>query len=276
MAAIRVKHLFDSPEPVLVFGGPYSNLQATQAMRAVATQLGIPADRCICTGDVVAYCANPVETVREIRDWGCAVLAGNCEKQLAEEADDCGCGFGSGTTCDRLSASWYAFASAALDAEARTWMRELPDVLTFGHGSERVLALHGGLTDISRFLWPTSPNAAFSEELSAVRRQLQQGQSGGRITQVVAGHCGMVFDRNMDGMRWSNAGAIGMPPNDGTPATRYMILEGGNVSFNRLNYDHNAAAQAMETAGLTQGYHLALRNGDWPSEDVLPAELRRQ
>ncbi len=32
---------------------------------------------------------------------------------------------------------------------------------------------------------------------------------------------------------------------------------------------------AMERAGLTQGYHSALRSGYWPSEDVLPPELRR-
>lgn len=276
MVALRVKHLFDSSGPVLVFGGPYSNLQATQAMRAVASQLGIPADRCICTGDVVAYCANPAETVREIRDWGCAVLAGNCEKQLAEGADDCGCGFGTGTTCDRLSASWYAFASAALDADARNWMRDLPDVLTFGQGGERVLALHGGLSDISRFLWPTSPEADFAEEMRAATQLLDQGQGGGALSRVVAGHCGMTFDLEIKGVRWTNAGAIGMPPNDGAPATRYMILEDGQASFHQLNYDHESAAQAMETAGLTQGYHLALRNGDWPSEDVLPADLRRQ
>ena len=28
--------------PILVFGGPYSNLRATQAMRARAEELGIP------------------------------------------------------------------------------------------------------------------------------------------------------------------------------------------------------------------------------------------
>lgn len=276
MAAVRVKELFDSPGPVLVFGGPYSNLQATQAMRAVAIQRGIEPERCICTGDVVAYCANPVETVHEIRDWGCAVLAGNCEKQLAEGADDCGCGFGSGTTCDRLSASWYAFAAAALGAEARAWMRELPDMLTFDQGAGRVAVLHGGLTDISRFLWPTSPVAEFAEELRAISTCLSgSGQDGGQISRVLAGHCGLTFERNIGAVNWANAGAIGMPPNDGTPATRYIILDNGQVSVHRLDYEYNTAAHAMERAGLTQGYQLALRSGHWPSEDVLPSDLRR-
>ena len=41
--------------PLLVFGGPYSNLQATRAVLDEAARRGIPAERVICTGDVVAY-----------------------------------------------------------------------------------------------------------------------------------------------------------------------------------------------------------------------------
>ena len=46
-----------------MFGGPYSNLSATRAMRAQATALGIPPDRIFCNGDLVAYCAEPEQTV---------------------------------------------------------------------------------------------------------------------------------------------------------------------------------------------------------------------
>ena len=34
--------------------------------------------------------------------------------------------------------------------------------------------------------------------------------------------------------------------------------------------------RAMRSAGLTQGYDTALQTGNWPSEDVLPKELRRE
>ena len=42
-------------QPVLAFGGCYSNLQATQATQAPlaeAQRLGVPPDRMICTDDV--------------------------------------------------------------------------------------------------------------------------------------------------------------------------------------------------------------------------------
>ena len=38
----EVKVLGELTGPLLVFGGPYSNLQATQAMKAVARQRNIP------------------------------------------------------------------------------------------------------------------------------------------------------------------------------------------------------------------------------------------
>lgn len=253
--------------PWLVFGGPVSNWQATRALRAEAARLGIPPARTLCTGDLVAYCGNPAETVAEIRDWGCHVVAGNCERQLAAGALDCGCGFDDGSTCDRLSAAWYAHANASIDAETRAWMATLPDEITFG---DRV-AIHGGWTDISRFLWPTSADATFTAELDARSRLT----GAPRPTMVLAGHCGLPFTRALKGTVWVNAGSLGMPPNDGRPETCYTILDGHGVTHHRLSYDWRGAQAAMRAAGLTQGYDQCLETGLWPSEDILPAELRR-
>ena len=89
--------------PALVFGGPYSNLQATRAVKAVAEDLRIPAGRAICTGDLVAYGADPRATVDLVRAWGNVVVMGNCEESLAQDADVCGCNFIEGSECDLLS-----------------------------------------------------------------------------------------------------------------------------------------------------------------------------
>lgn len=45
-----------------IFGGPYSNLEATRAFFDTAAQLGIPPARIVCTGDVVAYGADAAAT----------------------------------------------------------------------------------------------------------------------------------------------------------------------------------------------------------------------
>ena len=254
---------------VMVFGGPYSNLQATQALIAQAAARGVPASHCICTGDVVAYCADAAETVTAIRDFGCPVVAGNCEKQLAAGSADCGCGFEEGTECELLSAGWYAYAKARITATDRDWMRGLPDIVTFRHDRRRVAVIHGGVTDVARFLWPTSEVAEFSEEVAEIEAAV------GTCDQVIAGHAGLAFARDIDAVQWINAGVIGMPPHDGRPETRFTILSGSGAVFHRLGYDHGAAFAAMQRAGLKQGYDRGLQSGFWPSEDVLPAALRR-
>ena len=76
--------------PLLLFGGPYSNLQATRALKGHAERLGIPPSHIICTGDAVAYFAKPNETVELLREWGVNVLMGNCEESLGWVSDDCG------------------------------------------------------------------------------------------------------------------------------------------------------------------------------------------
>jgi hypothetical protein len=55
--------------PVLFFGGPYSNLEATRAVLAEAERRRIPPERVVCTGDVVAYAADAQATVDLGRLW---------------------------------------------------------------------------------------------------------------------------------------------------------------------------------------------------------------
>lgn len=268
-SAVIVLDLGHLDGPVMLFGGPYSNLHATQALVARARDLGISPDHMICTGDVVAYCGDPARTVATIRALDCAVVAGNCEKQLAAYEMDCGCGFAAGSTCDLLSAGWYAHADRAIGAAGRAWMAELPDIVTFTHRNHRCAVIHGGVTDISRFLWPVSPEAEFSEEIDQLNEVM------GPVDIVIAGHCGVPFQRSIGAATWINAGVIGMPPHDGKSEVRFALLEDGVGRIEHLAYDHHAAAGAMRQNGLTQGYDAALVSGYWPSEEVLPPDLRR-
>ena len=252
--------------PALVFGGPYSNLRALEALRRRAGELGIPASHCICTGDVVAYCAEPEETTAAIRDWGCHVIAGNCEEQLAAAAEDCACGFEAGSECDRLAKGWYPFANARLSPESRAWMATLPTTLTCTIGAWRLRIVHGGVDAINRFIF-ASQRQVLAEEL---------GRSHADV--AVAGHCGLPFVEKVGAGTWFNPGVIGMPANDGTPEVWYGFigLEGGDLllSIRRLGYDHCGAAAAMRRAGHADGYARTLVTGLWPSLDVLPTAER--
>ena len=254
--------------PLLVFGGPYSNLQATQAILAEAARRGIPSQRVICTGDVVAYGADAAACCDLIMASGIWVIAGNCEENLAAGALDCGCGFEEGTACDLLSRAWYAHANRQVTAAHRAWMAGLPYRLIIRLPDGRRLAvLHGGARDISRFIFASAEHKDLADEIAAT------GCDG-----VIAGHCGIPFVRQVGPGVWINAGAIGMPADDGTPRIWLVLLTPGkaglSVEILPLQYDHAAAAAAMRTAGLPEGYAAALGSGIWPSCDVLPPAER--
>jgi len=251
--------------PMLIFGGPYSNLQATRAVLAEAARRGIAPDHLLCTGDVVAYAADAAACCDLMMRSGAAVLMGNCEESLATDSDDCGCGFEEDTACDLLSRAWYAHARTQVSAAHRAWMAGLPRRIDIALPDGRRLAvLHGGASDISRFLFASARQAVLAAELAAT------GCDG-----VVAGHCGIPFARPLaGGGLWLNAGAVGMPANDGTPRVWFSLVtplpDGLMVEILPLDYDHAGAAAAMRAAGLPEGYVAGLSTGLWPSCDVLP------
>jgi predicted phosphodiesterase len=258
--------MIDTSKSLLVFGGPYSNVRAVAALRVEAERRRIAATNVICTGDVVAYCAEPEETVAAIRDWGCAVVAGNCETQLADDAADCGCGFEDGTVCNVLAKDWYSYARQRVSAGSCAWMATLPQSITVEVGGLGVHVLHGGTMANNRFVFG-SDTAAIDEELARADADI-----------VVGGHAGLPFVVKRPGGVWFNPGVIGMPANDGTFEVWYGLVEPGRdgvtLSTHRLRYNHGGAAAAMRRAGYADPYAAALETGLWPSLDVLPPAER--
>ena len=249
--------------PVLVFGGCYSNLEATTALCAEASRLGIPPERIVCTGDVVAYCADAAATVALIRDTCMHVVMGNCEESLGSGRQNCGCGFAQATICDRLSAAWYAHAAAQLTEGDREWMRALPRRIDILIGGRRIGVIHGAVDGINRFVFASTP---WLEKA----RQIELAGCHG----VIGGHCGLPFTQTATGKLWHNVGAIGLPANDGTPRVWYSLLSpsenGVDVCLVPLEYDVQSAARKIRQFGLPEGYAVALETGLWPSCDVLP------
>jgi predicted phosphodiesterase len=256
-------------QPVIIFGGPYGNLQATEAMRQVSDELNVPPAQIICNGDLVAYCAQPRETVALIQDWGIPVIMGNCEESLAKGHDECGCGFEAGTLCSLLAETWYPFSKQQLHDEAKEWMGSLPRVIQFTMSGKRFYLVHGAVSASNRFVYASSP---------ALLKQRELALSNADV--VIAGHAGLPFGEKLPLGYWLNSGVIGMPANDGTCDGWYLLItptqQGIQCDWRRLAYDVQGARVAMERAGLRGGYYDALLSGLWPSMDTLPEIERNQ
>lgn len=264
---VNVRDLGARDAPLLVFGGPYGNLEAMRALKARADTLGFDGGHVICTGDVVAYGADPQAVVDLVRDWGCAVVMGNCEESLAADAADCGCGFDEGSACAALSAQWFEASRRDLDNDAKLWMGELPRRVDVTLAGRRLAAIHGGAAQINRFIFASTPAPEKIAEIDSLR-----------VDGILAGHCGVPFTQVVDGKLWHNSGALGMPANDGTARVWYSILtpRGADlkITHHALVYDHDAAAAKMRARGYPAGYADCLTGGLWPSCDILPASER--
>ena len=286
---------------VLVFGGVYSNLQALEAVRGFAERRGIAAGNVVCTGDIVGYCADPTPCVELVREWGVHAIAGNVEMNLRDGLEDCGCNFDADSRCDLFSRIWYPYSRRETSAAAVAWMGELPEYLTFALApagepsppsrtdsevgeeidtsldsipgeatvrarARRVHVLHGNHGATSEFVWrssdwATTKAAAFAKTGSDV---------------IVAGHSGLPFAHEEAGRLWLNAGALGMPANDGTPRVWCATVEAdpdGEVryAFHPLSYDHDEARRRMLAQPLPKSYALTLANGLWDNTEVMNA-----
>ena len=259
METIRVS------QPILLFGGAYSNFEATTALIGEAKRLGFTPDRMICTGDVVAYAADASDTVALVRENVRHVVKGNCEESLGAAAADCGCGFPEGSECSRLSDAWFRHAAGQLNASDRQWMADLPERLILDFDGIRLAVVHGSIGKINRFVFASTADV---HKLKAIEDADVDG--------VVGGHCGLPFTQSISGHLWHNAGAIGMPANDGTPRVWYSIISpiagGLTIEHRSLRYDHATAADKMRRVGLPEGYASALLSGLWPNCDVLPVQ----
>jgi predicted phosphodiesterase len=249
--------------PLLLFGGVYSNLEALLEMKQLAGERGLLPSQVICTGDVIGYCANPNEVLKEVMDWGIHCIAGNVEIQLREGETDCGCDFDDGSRCDVFSRQWYPFAQQRLVRTELDWLKDLPEWVKFTLGNTEFGVVHGSYEHTSQFIFD-------STQWSEKRRQLDLMQVDG----IIAGHCGLPFSNTQDGKHWINPGVIGIPANDGTTRVWYATLEevDGAISWEHhsFEYDHRTAAGKMRQNQLPEAYAKTLETGIWDNCEILP------
>lgn len=99
-----------------ILGDIHSNLEALQAVMADAESQGVT--KYACTGDVVGYNANPIETLEIIRGLKCPTVRGNHDHYCSyDEALD---GF------HPLAADAVGWTRKQLNDEQRKWLHDLP------------------------------------------------------------------------------------------------------------------------------------------------------
>ncbi len=260
----KLKDIGELKGKLLIFGGVYSNLQALHSLKGLSENLNISPENCICTGDIVGYCAQPEETIQFFRNWGARSIAGNVEIQLANDEEDCGCDFREGSRCDNFSKEWYPYAKMMLSKESVKWMSELPEHIQFRYGGKIVFVVHGSYFNTSEFIFKST---------NWERKQPNFEHTKSDI--ILAGHCGLPFSDSENEKLWINPGVIGMPANDGSVKTWYGVLDENSDSFmefQQLEYDHEKTSSLMLSNNLPAAYAETLVTGIWDNLEILPEE----
>ena len=258
-----LKNLGKIEVPILLFGGVYSNLEALKSLKREALKLGIK--RFINTGDIVGYCAQPEACVNEIKTWPAAHILGNVEIQLKDGFDDCGCDFSEESPCDLMSKQWYPFAQKNTSKRSLQWFSTLPDQLTFTLCNKKVLVLHGGIKNVSEFIFKSTPWNIKQAYFDAYN-----------VDVIIAGHCGLPFVDSKNGKHWINPGVIGMPANDNQQCTWYGILKKNSFELKPLEYNWQQTQTEMRAYKLPEPYALTLETGLWDNMDILPEAERKE
>lgn len=263
----KIEHLGKLSGKVLLFGGVYSNLQALEAIKQIAEHEGILPENCICTGDIVGYCAQPEETLQLFKLWKAKSITGNVEIQLSEGAENCGCEFKEGSRCDGFSQLWYPYAQSQLSKNSLDFIKSIPEHITFNYAGKNVMVVHGSYRNTSEFIFKSSPWEVKAPNFSPNNKN--------DYDVVIGGHCGLPFNDTQNNKLWLNPGVIGMPANDGSPSVWYAILNdtAGHLEYKHhtLNYNYKLTNKLMQNGLLPQEYARTIVTGIWDNTEILPA-----
>jgi putative phosphoesterase len=189
----------------------------------------VDADVVLFGGDLT-WGPQPAETLRLARSLGAArFVRGNCDR----EPDD--------------------WERSQLEAEEVAFLQGLPPALEL----DGVLYCHATPRSDEEVVTPATPDGRLAEILAGVDQRL-----------VVAGHTHMQQDRRAGGVRFVNAGSVGMAY-EGELAAFWALVDGGEPELRRTALDRERVAEAFRRSAWP-------RAEEFLRENVLESVTREQ
>jgi putative phosphoesterase len=205
---------------VAVLNVVHGNLPALEAVLAEVANLDV--DEILVGGDVVAG-PFPRESLDRLVDLGAVFVRGNADRESP-----------------RAPAGLWEWVAGRLDPLSLEFLSERPIALSLGG----VLYCHGSPRDEDEILTRVSPDDRFRAALAGVEERL-----------VVGGHTHVQFVREIDGIRFANAGSVGMPY-EGRPGAFWAVVDGDELEHRHTPYAVEAAVVAIGASGYPEAEGL--------------------
>jgi predicted phosphodiesterase len=240
------------PSQAVVFGDIHGNATALEAVFQDMEQRALDGPQ-YCLGDLVGYGTFPNEVVKLIRDRNIPTIQGNYDQGVGINSDDCGCAYQTEEERARgeRSINW---TNDVITDSNRAYLKDLTDQIDFTLGSLDITLVHGSPRRINEYLYEDRPDASFERLLDAVESDV-----------MVCGHTHKPYHKVLEsGRHVVNAGSVGKPK-DGDPRACYIVLETTDsdldVQFNRVEYDVEHVAAAIEDSEMPSPFAQMLRDG---------------
>ena len=207
----------------------------------------------IVVGGDVASGPQPAETLERLRALGDRVrwVRGNGDRALATGNDD---------DVRQETQAALRWTAERLTDEQRAFLGSLPETVVLDvDGLSEVCFCHATPRSDNEIVTQATPD-----------RHLRKVVARTNESVVVAGHTHMQQDRRVDGVRWVNAGSVGMPY-EGEVAAFWALL-GPDVELRRTTFDVERSIDAVLESGwpdaetfVEENLRKAVRR-----EDVVP------
>ncbi len=246
----------------------HANWQAFCACLAHAQAQG--AERFAVLGDTVGYGGDPVpvlDAVMQLHAQGAVVLQGNHDAMAVQPQ----------ASCDSVGSMTAAWTHQQLRPEQRRFLSELPLVQRLPH----MLLVHASAHQPQR--WPYVDNERSAQQCLDAAMDAGAGADTAAQVHVFVGHVhhqqlfyqgtgrGLMAFEPTAGVAmpvpkhrsWvATVGSVGQP-RDGNPKAMYALYDDVlcKMVFQRVAYDHSAAAARIRQAGLPEYFAKRLEEG---------------
>jgi len=189
-------------------------------------------DACLFLGDLVDYATDPIPCIDWVRARVTAAIRGNHDHAIAQRIPaKQGPGFRG------LAAATRPVHWRVLNPSRVKYLARLPLTRRIVLDGKTFYLVHGTPRDpLDEYL--LDDREAWSMRLESITADF-----------VCVGHTHIPFQLDLGPMQVVNPGSVGQP-RDGDPRCAYAIIENGQVSLRRVEYDIDATLRQMKASGL--------------------------
>ena len=228
----------------------HGNIQALDAVLEDVVRQRV--DDVYCLGDIVGYAAGPGECVRRVRDLGIPCVMGNHDEAVVGKYDNPELLLNSLKPEPRIATEWTV---TKLSEREIGFLRNLPYKRDLGN----LVMTHSNIINPGDFkVYVRYKSEQVQGNLEALKegQKLFIGHTHKPWAVVVDG--GVRYEENPEEVYLDscikaifNVGSVGWPRTDDRKAC-YVVFDGarGRIVFRRVEYDVEAAAEAIRASGI--------------------------